>query len=58
MESGSRTDTSPEQTSHKLADFIGTLIALLTLVLPIMTIAYYSSLESPDFFSPPTNSQK
>jgi hypothetical protein len=36
-------DTPP----HRLADFVGTAIALLTLTLPIFVIAHYSSTNVP-----------
>lgn len=31
-----------ENTSHRLADIVGTAIALLTLTLPLLVIAHYS----------------
>ncbi|NJN86117.1 MAG: hypothetical protein HC881_07110 [Leptolyngbyaceae cyanobacterium SL_7_1] len=47
MQPGSRVHYSSERTAHKLADILGSLIALLTLMLPIVTIAHYSSANSP-----------
>jgi hypothetical protein len=43
MDSGSQADQPPERTSSRLANVFGTLIALLTLTLPIIAIAYFSS---------------
>lgn len=31
--------------SHRLADIVGTMIAMLTLVLPLFVIAHYSSVD-------------
>jgi hypothetical protein len=45
MEPGSHADTPPERTSHRLADIVGTLIALLTLTLPILAIGSFSSVS-------------
>jgi hypothetical protein len=46
MDSGSRADNPPERTYSRLANIIGTLIALLTLTLPIVVIAHFSSISS------------
>jgi hypothetical protein len=43
MEPGSRTDNPPAQELHTLANLIGTLIAILTLTAPVLTIAHFSS---------------
>ncbi|QIZ72864.1 hypothetical protein HCG48_21560 [Oxynema aestuarii AP17] len=42
MESGSPSASSAEKPPHRLSQFVGTLIALLTLLLPIFAIAHYS----------------
>lgn len=43
MDSGSDPANSADPPPHKLADFVGTLIAVLTLTLPLFIIAHYSS---------------
>jgi hypothetical protein len=43
MEPGSRADNPPEHPSHTLANLLGTLIALLTLTAPALTIVHFSS---------------
>ncbi|MDX2215074.1 MAG: hypothetical protein SFY66_17435 [Oculatellaceae cyanobacterium bins.114] len=58
MESGSRTENPPGRTYSRFADVIGTLIALLTLIMPIMAIAHFSSVESSVLLSPPANLDK
>jgi len=35
--------TSPERPTQRLADIVGTMIALVTLTLPLFVIAHYSS---------------
>jgi hypothetical protein len=53
MEPGSRADNPPEQASSKLADIVGTLIAILTLIMPMVAIAYYSTPDtSPGLITP------
>jgi lipopolysaccharide/colanic/teichoic acid biosynthesis glycosyltransferase len=49
MDSNSQSVNS-ETYSHRLADIVGTMIALLTLTLPVFVIAHYSN-------SVPTNQQ-
>lgn len=44
--SSSQSANAPESSSHRLADMIGTMIALLTLTLPLFVIARYSSTPS------------
>jgi|GEM_PF-1294961 len=44
MESGSRVETLTEPPPSRLANFVGIVIALVTLVLPMVAIAYYSSM--------------
>lgn len=51
MDSGSQPVNTPDRQTNKLVDFIGTLIALLTLTLPLTVIAHYSNRIEP---SPPT----
>jgi hypothetical protein len=43
MESGSQGDHPAQGTSQGFASFIGAVIALLTLSVPLMMIAYFSS---------------
>lgn len=47
MESGSRVETFAEPPPHRLANIAGTLIALVTLILPVAAIAYYSTSPPP-----------
>ena len=54
MESGSQSGDPPERVSHRLADVVGTIIALLTLTVPIVAIAHFSSV-SYDNWQPPAN---
>jgi hypothetical protein len=42
MEPGSRASSSVERTSLKLANLLGTVMALLTLTVPLFAIAYFS----------------
>lgn len=58
MESSSRASSSVERTSYKLANFkfanfMGTVIALLTLTVPLFAIAHFSSIDSPDLQAAP-----
>ncbi|MBD3883448.1 hypothetical protein IFO70_16900 [Phormidium tenue FACHB-886] len=46
MESGSRVSEPGERTPQPLANFIGAFVALLTLAVPIMSIAHFSSVDS------------
>ncbi|MBW4561968.1 MAG: YidC/Oxa1 family membrane protein insertase [Mojavia pulchra JT2-VF2] len=43
MNSNSQSANSTDTYSHRLADIVGTAIALLTLTLPVFVIAHYSS---------------
>lgn len=43
MESGSQSASPLHRHPHRFADFVGIVIALLTLTLPLVTIAHYSS---------------
>ena len=55
MESSSSSQSAnpPEKRFMQLADIFGAAIALLTLVLPLVSIAYYST-QSRDILRPPT----
>ncbi len=43
MNSNSQSANSTDTYSHRLADIVGTAIAVLTLTLPVFVIANYSS---------------
>lgn len=43
MNSDSQSASSSDTYSHRLADIVGTLIALVTLTLPVFVIAHYST---------------
>ncbi len=43
MNSNSQSANSADTYSQRLADIVGTAIALLTLILPVFVIAHYSS---------------
>ncbi|MBG1268447.1 hypothetical protein [Nostoc sp. WHI] len=43
MNSNSQPANSADTYSQRLADIVGTAIALLTLILPVFVIAHYSS---------------
>ena len=43
VESGSQPASSLERPTNLLAELVGTCIALLTLILPLLVIAYYSN---------------
>ncbi|MGB3493507.1 MAG: hypothetical protein WBA57_12310 [Elainellaceae cyanobacterium] len=53
MDSSSQTDKPPQETSQALANFVGTCIALLTLIAPILAIASFSSPANEIIPSPP-----
>ncbi len=46
MESSSQPGSPLKPQSYRLADVVGTLIAILTLVLPTLVISYYSNSSS------------
>jgi hypothetical protein len=48
MNSNSQSANSPDTYSQRLADIVGTAIALLTLTLPVFVIAHYSSTNVPN----------
>lgn len=45
MNSNSQSANSADTYSQRLADIVGTAIALLTLILPVFVIAHYSSTD-------------
>ena len=45
MNSNSQSANSTDTYSQRLADIVGTAIALLTLTLPVFVIAHYSSTD-------------
>ena len=55
MEPGSTASNSAIPTSQPLANLMGTLIALLTLIVPVIAIAYFSSNQ---FFSDSFSSEE
>lgn len=46
MDIGSRSNRASQQSNHRVANVVGTLIAVLTLILPAFVILYYSQLNS------------
>ncbi|MEH1941700.1 MAG: hypothetical protein V7L01_15980 [Nostoc sp.] len=48
MNSNSQSANSTDTYSQRLADIVGTAIALLTLILPVFVIAHYSSTNVQD----------
>ncbi|CAD5981469.1 hypothetical protein PCC9214_04808 [Planktothrix tepida] len=55
MESDSQPARSSEKSTDRLADLIGTLIAVLTLTLPLLAIARYSPSQINPWPSYPPN---
>lgn len=55
MESGSRINAASEEPPSHWSNLLGTLIALLTLTLPVGAIAYFSTSDSLPI-SPPASS--
>lgn len=47
MQSGSHSTSPPGQPAHVAANIIGTLIALLTLVIPLWVIGCYTTSSAP-----------
>lgn len=43
MNSDSQSANPPATYSHRLADIVGTIIAVVTLTLPVFVIAHYSA---------------
>lgn len=56
MESSEPPANSSDANPHRWADILGTVIALLTLTLPLLVIAYYSSSSSVDVWQQTTYS--
>jgi hypothetical protein len=54
MESGSQVNEPPGRTSQRLASLVGTLIALITLIVPIFAIAHFSSASYEQLLQSPT----
>ncbi|MBE9006526.1 hypothetical protein IQ259_16000 [Fortiea sp. LEGE XX443] len=54
MDSNSQSVNPTDTYSHRLADLVGTAIALLTLTLPLFVIAHYSSDNVPNYQQPLT----
>ncbi|MGG6294612.1 hypothetical protein ACQ4M4_09320 [Leptolyngbya sp. AN02str] len=57
--SSSQLDNPPERTANRFAEFVGTLIALITLTIPVIALAYFSSsnaqlLPPPGYTAPMT----
>ena len=46
MDIGSRSNRASQQPDHRVANVVGTLIAVLTLILPAFVILYYSQFNS------------
>lgn len=58
MNSNSQSANSPHTNPHRLADIVGTAIALLTLTLPMVVIANYSQARVPTGQQPITYNLK
>lgn len=54
MESGSPSGSPSEENPHTIAQLVGTVIALLTLTMPLLVIARYSSASNTSLFPPAT----
>jgi hypothetical protein len=54
MHSTSQSARSNDTFNHRLADLVGTVIALLTLTLPLFVVDYYSSTILPEEHPPLT----
>ncbi|ERT05898.1 hypothetical protein M595_4147 [Lyngbya aestuarii BL J] len=53
MESDSHPPSASSHASDWFANFVGTVIALMTLTLPLLTIAHYSPSQGATWQSPP-----
>ncbi|MEH1795753.1 MULTISPECIES: hypothetical protein [unclassified Nostoc] len=58
MNSNSQSANSTDTYSQRLADIVGTAIALLTLTLPVFVIAHYSSTNVQNNQQPPIHNIK
>ena len=47
MESASTSENPPEPPSSRFSHVVGTFVAVLTLMLPLLAIAHYSSADVP-----------
>jgi hypothetical protein len=47
MESVNTSENASEPPSSRFSHFVGTVIALLTLMLPLLAIAHYSAVDPP-----------
>ncbi|MGF1458237.1 MAG: hypothetical protein ACFBSG_04355 [Leptolyngbyaceae cyanobacterium] len=47
MESVSSSENPPEPPSNRFAHFVGTVVAILTLMLPVLAIAHFSAADPP-----------
>jgi hypothetical protein len=54
MHSTSQSASSNDTFNHRLADLVGTVIALLTLTLPLFVVDHYSSTILPEEHPPLT----
>ncbi|NDJ18616.1 hypothetical protein [Myxacorys almedinensis] len=52
MQSGSPTTSPSGESAHRFANLVGSAIALVTLVLPLITIAYYTPNVTPSLPPP------
>ncbi|WP_246605506.1 hypothetical protein [Sphaerospermopsis torques-reginae] len=48
MNSNSQSANPPDTYSQRVADIVGTAIALVTLILPVFIISHYSSTDVPN----------
>ncbi len=53
MDSGSHPDKPPQERRQIFANILGTAIAVLTLVTPLVAVAFFSSQNSDALRSPP-----
>jgi hypothetical protein len=53
MESGSQSNPPGDRTPQRLANIVGTLIAFLTLAVPIFSIAHFSSVSDDPLIQSP-----
>lgn len=53
MESASQSDNPPQEPPTRLSSLLGVVVAVLTLTLPIVAIAHYSSARMDALEAPP-----
>ncbi|BAU63622.1 unknown protein [Stanieria sp. NIES-3757] len=46
MDSSERSPNTSESPDHRWAGILGTVVAIMTLILPLLVIAYYSPVSS------------